>query len=344
MPVTVLQSEEESFSNLHYDLARTVGIARFRSLKFWESPYILAVTDNTSHLPFCKYNPILEKWCRFVVMDALLPKSVLDVLHLIEELQPAILVSRPSALRILADTAAQEPIKLPESMGVISSGANLYSDDRERIASALHAEIADLYAITECSGVASQCLPYGSYHVHWEQVLVEVIDPCTELPVNGEEPGEIIVTDLSRRLMPIIRYRTGDGGRWNVNPCPCGRSGPTLKTIDGRDACYFPLKGGHIFNPSILNAPLSALTHLKQFRLIQTQEDTVLMEFVPTADAPSDLSALIKETIACTFPCSININCRKVSRIGDPGVKVQRYVSLVEAEGSRSLMDKRIII
>lgn len=47
--------------------------------------------------------------------------------------------------------------------------------------------------------------------------------------------GEIVSTNLVRRLMPVIRYRTGDRGRWLKGPCPCGHPSPRFELLGRMD-------------------------------------------------------------------------------------------------------------
>lgn len=327
MPVTIVQSEDEAYSTLHYDLARVARLAGLPALERWQSPYVLAVTDNPNHRPFGTYNPLLDKWCRFEVMDPLVPEDVTAVLDLLDRIEPALLVSRPSALRLLLDQAATRPPRPAMPLGVVSSGDNLHSDDVERLAATFNAQVTDLYAISECSGVASLCREGGRYHVHWELALVEVVDPATGRPRQDEEPGEIVVTDLSRRAMPILRYRTGDFGRWALGPCPCGRPGPTLLAIDGREGCYFRLGDGRLFNPSRLNQPLSALAGVKQLRLIQTGLQELVMEVVLDGGDPAELEPRAREILAAEIPTPMSLRFEVVERLGEAGAKIARYGS-----------------
>ncbi|MDR8459872.1 phenylacetate--CoA ligase, partial [Acinetobacter baumannii] len=43
-----------------------------------------------------------------------------------------------------------------------------------------------------------------------EMAVLEVLDPETLRPVPDGEKGELVVTALSRTLMPMVRFRTGD--------------------------------------------------------------------------------------------------------------------------------------
>jgi phenylacetate-coenzyme A ligase PaaK-like adenylate-forming protein len=341
MPVMIVQSEDEAYSTLHYDLARVARLAGFPALERWESPYVLAVTDNPNHKPFGTYNPLIDKWCRFEVIDPLVPADVRVVLDLLEQLEPAVLVSRPSALRLLLDlavTRGRQPAAMP--LGVVSSGDSLHCDDLARLAAIFNARVSDLYAISECSGVASLCRESRRYHVHWEIALVEVVDPDTGMPRQDEEPGEIVVTDLRRRAMPIIRYRTGDFGRRALTPCPCGRPGPTLLSIDGREGCYFRLADGRLLNPSRLNQPLSRLPGVKQFRLTQTGLRRVVMEVVVDGGDRAALERRAREILAAEIPTPMKLRFEVVKRLGEAGAKVARYVSRVAAAPERAQAER----
>jgi len=49
------------------------------------------------------------------------------------------------------------------------------------------------------------------------------------------EYGEIVFTTLTRRAMPLIRYRTGDRSRFLQGPCPCGSVLKRLDKVGDRD-------------------------------------------------------------------------------------------------------------
>lgn len=64
----------------------------------------------------------------------------------------------------------------------------------------------------------------GLLHNFGDLVLLEVIDPRSGLHVAPGEEGEIVVTTLFRRMVPVIRFRIGDRARFlPASACPCGR-------------------------------------------------------------------------------------------------------------------------
>lgn len=90
------------------------------------------------------------------------------------------------------------------------------------------------YACVDTGPVGWQCLALeGSiHHVLDQYCYVEIINTETGLSCGVGEPGEIIVTNLNRTLMPVIRYKTGDMGRWvEINKCECGFKGKSFELL-----------------------------------------------------------------------------------------------------------------
>lgn len=76
------------------------------------------------------------------------------------------------------------------------------------------------YACPACTG--------GEHHVHDDHVYVEILDPTTGAPATE---GEIVITSLNRRVMPLLRYRVGDLARWVAGPCACGAASPRFELL-----------------------------------------------------------------------------------------------------------------
>lgn len=91
------------------------------------------------------------------------------------------------------------------------------------------------YGMTEMGlGGGVDCVARRGYHLREADLLFEVVDPATGAEVAPGEIGEVVFTTLTRVGMPLIRYRTGDYGRWVTTPCPCGTSLRTLAHITTR--------------------------------------------------------------------------------------------------------------
>jgi phenylacetate-CoA ligase len=73
-------------------------------------------------------------------------------------------------------------------------------------------------------GIAYEC-PEGRLHIAEDHFIVETVNPETgEVLAPGEE-GELIVTTITTKAFPLIRFRTGDISRISLDiDCPCGRT------------------------------------------------------------------------------------------------------------------------
>ncbi|MEN3015716.1 MAG: AMP-binding protein [bacterium] len=92
------------------------------------------------------------------------------------------------------------------------------------------------YASVDADIIGFQCsnIPIPLHHIFTSHQIVEIIDIDTGKPITElNQVGEIVVTNLDRYLCPIIRYRTGDLGKWVKSSCGCNL--PTIELIGRYD-------------------------------------------------------------------------------------------------------------
>ncbi len=67
-------------------------------------------------------------------------------------------------------------------------------------------------------GYASADCTSNEHRVYDQGTVVEILDEETDIPIEETgRPGRIVFTSLPRRLMPLIRFPTGDRAQW-VDP------------------------------------------------------------------------------------------------------------------------------
>uniref|UniRef100_A0A7V4E6H7 Phenylacetate--CoA ligase family protein n=2 Tax=Thermus tengchongensis TaxID=1214928 RepID=A0A7V4E6H7_9DEIN len=81
---------------------------------------------------------------------------------------------------------------------------------REKVEAVLGGVALDAYGTSELGIVAGERLEKDGLWEIPEMAVLEVLDPETLKPVPDGEKGELVVTALSRTLMPMVRFRTGD--------------------------------------------------------------------------------------------------------------------------------------
>jgi len=136
------------------------------------------------------------------------------------------------------------------------------------IQSAWGCAVFNHYGMTEMGlGAAVDCRALCGYHIREADLLFEIIDPHTGKPVPDGETGEVVFTTLTRRGMPLVRYRTGDLSRFVTVPCPCGTVLKRLEWVKGRLAGGIRLCGDSVLTVADLDEALFPLPGLLNFRV-----------------------------------------------------------------------------
>jgi phenylacetate-coenzyme A ligase PaaK-like adenylate-forming protein len=91
------------------------------------------------------------------------------------------------------------------------------------------------YGMTETGlGGGVECEALDGYHLREADLYFEVVDHETGEVCPDGATGEVVFTTLTRRGMPLIRYRTGDIARIVPEPCPCGSALRRMERVRGR--------------------------------------------------------------------------------------------------------------
>ncbi len=98
------------------------------------------------------------------------------------------------------------------------------------------------YGTTEMGlGGGVECEAHRGYHLREADMRFEIVHPETGEPVPDGDYGEVVFTTLTRRGMPLVRYRMGDRSRFIVGECPCGTKLQTMEKIRGRFSGFVPV-------------------------------------------------------------------------------------------------------
>ena len=82
----------------------------------------------------------------------------------------------------------------------------------------------------------------------WEDhFLFETIDPETLQTLPRGERGELVITTLTKKALPMIRHRTCDITRLNNEPRIYGRTHVRIMRVTGRDDDMLIVRGVNVF-------------------------------------------------------------------------------------------------
>lgn len=206
--------------------ARVTGHAKMAVVSSTSRAHQSALVGSTVKSPFL----VTERF------DAGAPLA--ETVAELNRFQPEILVAYASMLRILADEQRAGRLKIAPRC-VNGSSEPLTDETRAHVRDAWAVECFDVYAATETSGIAAECSAHRGMHVFEDLVILEVVDDAYRVVAPGETGTRALVTVLSSRTLPLIRYELTDRLRTFTEeeataPCPCGRCFRRIAGVEGR--------------------------------------------------------------------------------------------------------------
>jgi len=176
-------------------------------------------------------------------------------LKLMQDFKPRILACTPSYALFMADEAIEmglDPRDSSWEIGVF--GAEPWSGSmRAEIEKKWNLTATDIYGLSEMigPGVAQECEHKNGLHLYSDVFYPEIIDPVTGEAMPPGEPGELVITTLTKKGMPLIRYRTRDIVTMDAEPCACGRTSPRISKVRGRTDEMIIVRGINVFPSQI---------------------------------------------------------------------------------------------
>ena len=145
------------------------------------------------------------------------------------------------------------------------------------------------YGMTESGlGGGVECTAHAGYHMREADLLFEVIDPGSGEAVRDGERGELVFTTLTRKGMPLIRYRTDDISVVTMEPCPCGSMLRRFDRVFGRISDIIEMPGGFSISMPMLDELLFEVPGLAGFsaEITPGAGDCILVITVFAPNAP----------------------------------------------------------
>lgn len=193
-------------------------------------------------------------------------------LKLMMDFKPRILCCTPSySLHMLEEAVALglDPQASTWEIGIF--GAEPWTEKmRQKIQSAWNLSATDVYGLSEIigPGVSQECTYKAGMHIFSDVFYPEVINPETGEEVAEGEYGELVVTTLTKKAIPLIRYRTRDLVNITYETCKCGRTSPRISKVKGRTDDMIVIRGINVFPSQIEHVLMSIEGTLPHYQLI----------------------------------------------------------------------------
>lgn len=260
--------------------------------------------------------------------------SIFDDVHrkvaLLEKYNPNVIKSYPSSLTILAN-ACEKRKNVVKPRLVFTSAELLDNENRKLISSVFETELFDNYASYEFSLMAWECAEGIGYHMNIDNVAIEFINGG-EVVAPGER-GEVVCTSLINHAMPLIRYKMGDVGVLGDEQCPCGRTLPLMKILEGRVDDFLMALDGRVISPTVFFPyPFGDFDGIRQFKVIQDKRDKLTIQLVVREgflNTPQVFENARKE-LQRLFGEGMHIEFQILDKIArDPSGKLRKVVSRI---------------
>ena len=180
-------------------------------------------------------------------------------LMLMEDFGSTALCCTPSYALNLAEALENEGItkdRLKLHSGIF--GAEPWTEDmRIRIEEKLGIDALNVYGLSEIMGpgVSMECMCKQGMHIWEDHFLPEIIGENNQSLPYGER-GDLVFTTLTKKGMPLLRYRTHDLCSLTDEPCACGRTHVRMGRVMGRTDDMLIIRGVNVFPSQIEHALL----------------------------------------------------------------------------------------
>jgi phenylacetate-CoA ligase len=229
-----------------------------------------------------------------VATASLTPRRVALELRAWRSLDPWWLYGHASAIGWMAGEAEARRLPLPRSpVAVVTTADTLTIDAAHRIGRVFGAPVHQWYGSNEFNGFLAGTLP-GSrrYVVNPFIGHAEVLDARGD-PSPAGQPGRLVITDLNNRVMPFIRYDTGDAA---IGSEDSRGAFPVLEGIEGRSSELIPLPGGRMLSAVTLGHVLFMLNDfgpsIRSWQCVEVAERSLELRVVWASGSPPREEAL----------------------------------------------------
>jgi len=211
--------------------------------------------------------------------------------QLIVDFRPDVITVTPSYMLAILDEFIRQGVDpRSTSLKVGIFGAEPWTNEmRAEIERSFDMQAVDIYGLSEIigPGVAQECVETkDGPHIWEDHFLPEIIDPDTGAVLPDGEAGELVFTSLTKRALPMIRYRTRDRSRLVPGTARPGMR--RMEKVVGRTDDMVILRGVNLFPTQIESVLLAHPWTSGHFQLVLTREGrmdemTVRVEARPDA-------------------------------------------------------------
>lgn len=255
------------------------------------------------------------------------PDSMREFHRRITATRPALLEGYVGSMLEFADFLEGSGLRVPPLKAVATTAAPLTTSVRRRLESFFEAPVYDEYRGSEFGWNAGECRERNGLHLFADVRLVEVVDEHGRRLPPGEV-GDLVITDLTNRVFPLIRYKVGDRGALLGEPCPCGVTLPLMGQPEGRSTDVLRLPSGRSIGHRLMGMFSSHPDSVRLFQIHQRADHSIVVRVVPGSgsDATVHIETAV-EALRRRIDDEVPVTVEHVDQLPFTGGKVKYVIS-----------------
>lgn len=189
----------------------------------------------------------------------------------------------PSSIAALARFVRRSGLVPPTNVrGILAESEIVYPDQRKLVEETFGVRYFSSYGLTEKVVAAAECERSSAYHVFPTYGICELLDREGRPVTTPGAIGEITGTGFMNRIVPFLRYRTGDFATYVSHGCgSCGRQQLVLGTIEGhRVQEHLIMRDGTAVSWTAVNVHDDTFESVRRFQFQQTRRGAATLRIV----------------------------------------------------------------
>jgi phenylacetate-CoA ligase len=201
-------------------------------------------------------NPGLSNWGRALKEGAEnIGASVMPMSHITTSRQLMAMQDYKTSVLLTTPSYAMHMMTVMEAISVDADalalkailvvGEALGEEARNKLESTFKVGVTAAYGASDVMGpgIAFECGEKHGLHISEDHILLEIVGPDSNLPCGPDEVGEVVLTTLTAKAFPLIRFRTGDLASKMTGECACGRTFTRMSGITGYTGEVLTIRG-----------------------------------------------------------------------------------------------------
>ena len=245
--------------------------------------------------PLWMFEPIRHQL--ILSSDHLEPRYMPEYLTALRRWQPTYIQAFPSALYPLARWLKDHPaVEITSRIrGILLYSENVFEFQMRLFREVFGCPIVKHYGHSERVLMAGS-LPDDDRYFFWPQYgYLELLDEAGQNITEPGVVGEIVGTGFDNKVMPLIRYRTGDLAVLSNRPHPEFPGYPVVERIEGRLQEFLVMRDGRLISITTMGAAhFNELATVRAIQYEQREPGRLILKVV--TDIP--LTSVIRARIA----------------------------------------------